>query len=446
MLLYSVLAVACAQVFYFNAVQRLSVGVALMLEYLGIILVVGWMWLRHGKKPARLTVAGSVFALVGLALVLDLLGGHKIDPIGVLWGLGAAVGLAAFYLISARTDDALASGRDGRCRHGHRLGGAARVRPHRRASAGRGGVHSATGGLDNPWWVPVLGLSIIAAAAAYAVGIIAARLLGATLASFVGLSEVLFAVLFAWLLLNELPQGDSVGRRRPHRRRRRLGPDRRTTARRGREVIDGATAAMRSVGAPVPGRCRGGKLSLASWRMKTMTLGSSSLQVPVVAVGCMRIDSLEASEAERFVKGAVDVGATFFDHADVYGGGRCEEIFADAIGMTPAVREQITLQSKVGIRPDVAFDFSKHHILTSVDGILRRLRTDYLDVLLLHRPDALVEPEEVAEAFDQLEISGQGQAFRHLQPEADADRPAAPLGPTAVGGQPTSAQHHQRDA
>ena len=111
------------------------------------------------------------------------------------------------------------------------------------------------------------------------------------------------------------------------------------------------------------------------------------------------------------MKGAVDVGATFFDHADVYGGGRCEEIFSDAIGMTPAVREQITLQSKVGIRPDVAFDFSKQHILTSVDGILRRLRTDYLDVLLLHRPDALVEPEEVAEAFDLLESAGKVKHF-----------------------------------
>ena len=141
-----------------------------------------------------------------------------------------------------------------------------------------------------------------------------------------------------------------------------------------------------------------------------MTLGSSTLQVPVVAVGCMRIDSLDATEAERFVKGSVDLGANFFDHADVYGGGRCEEIFADAIGMSPAVREQILLQSKVGIRTG-SFDFSKEHVLESVDGILRRLRTDHLDVLLLHRPDALVEPEEVAEAFDQLETQGKVKHF-----------------------------------
>ena len=145
--------------------------------------------------------------------------------------------------------------------------------------------------------------------------------------------------------------------------------------------------------------------------MRTMTLGSSNLQVPVVAVGCMRINSLDGAEAERFVRGAVELGANFFDHADVYGEGRCEEIFADAIGMTPAVREQVLLQSKVGIRPDVAFDFSKKHILASVDGILRRLRTEYLDILLLHRPDALVEPEEVGEAFDQLETSGKVRHF-----------------------------------
>jgi predicted oxidoreductase len=125
----------------------------------------------------------------------------------------------------------------------------------------------------------------------------------------------------------------------------------------------------------------------------------------------MRINTLEASEAERFVKGAVDLGATFFDHADVYGDGKCEEIFADAIGMSPSVREQIILQSKVGIRPGVAFDFSKEHILASVDGILERLRTDHLDVLLLHRPDALVEPEEVASAFDQLESAGKVKHF-----------------------------------
>ena len=124
----------------------------------------------------------------------------------------------------------------------------------------------------------------------------------------------------------------------------------------------------------------------------------------------MRISGLSAAEAERFVKTAMDEGATFFDHADIYGGGTCESIFANAIRMTPAVRETILLQSKCGIRDD-AFDFSKEHIISSVDGSLRRLKTDYLDVLLLHRPDALVEPEEVAEAFDTLQSSGKVRHF-----------------------------------
>ncbi|KOP68670.1 aldo/keto reductase [Bacillus sp. FJAT-18019] len=144
--------------------------------------------------------------------------------------------------------------------------------------------------------------------------------------------------------------------------------------------------------------------------MKTMKLGSSSLEVPVVAVGCMRINSLEKAEAERFVQAALEEGANFFDHADIYGSGECEEIFAEALHMNAEIREKIILQSKCGIRPGM-FDFSKEHILNSVDGILKRLKTEYLDVLLLHRPDALVEPEEVAEAFDQLETSGKVRHF-----------------------------------
>ncbi len=143
--------------------------------------------------------------------------------------------------------------------------------------------------------------------------------------------------------------------------------------------------------------------------MRTIKLGG--LQVPVVAVGCMRINKLDKSEAERFVQTSLDIGANFFDHADIYGGGVCEEIFADAVHMSPAVREKMFLQSKCGIRPGIAFDFSKEHILESVDGILKRLKTDYLDVLLLHRPDALMEPEEVAEAFDILQNAGKVRNF-----------------------------------
>ncbi len=145
--------------------------------------------------------------------------------------------------------------------------------------------------------------------------------------------------------------------------------------------------------------------------MKTIPLGKSGLQIPALAVGCMRINRLSPSEAERFVQTAIEEGAMFFDHADIYGKGVCESIFADAIHMTPAVRETVLLQSKCGIRPGVAFDFSKEHILASVDGSLRRLKTDYLDVLLLHRPDALVEPEEVAEAFDALHAAGKVRHF-----------------------------------
>jgi predicted oxidoreductase len=144
--------------------------------------------------------------------------------------------------------------------------------------------------------------------------------------------------------------------------------------------------------------------------VRTINLGSSSLEVPVVAVGCMRINSLEKNEAERFVQTALEEGANFFDHADIYGGGTCEEIFADAIHMNAEIREKIILQSKCGIRKGM-FDFSKEHILESVDGILKRLNTDYLDVLLLHRPDALVDPEEVAEAFDILGTSGKVRHF-----------------------------------
>ena len=144
--------------------------------------------------------------------------------------------------------------------------------------------------------------------------------------------------------------------------------------------------------------------------MRTIKLGSSTLEVPVVGVGCMRLTSLEPAAAERFVQTALESGANFFDHADIYGGGRCEEIFADAIHMTSAVREKVILQSKCGIRSG-QYDFSKEHILKSVDGSLKRLRTDYLDVLLLHRPDALVEPEEVAEAFTQLERAGKVRHF-----------------------------------
>lgn len=145
--------------------------------------------------------------------------------------------------------------------------------------------------------------------------------------------------------------------------------------------------------------------------MKTMKLGKTGLDVPVIALGCMRLAGAERKQAEEFLRTALDLGLNFFDHADIYGGGQCETVFADLIASAGINREDLILQSKCAIVPGKMYDFSKKHILDSVDGILKRLNTDYLDVLLLHRPDALMEPEEVAEAFDALETSGKVRHF-----------------------------------
>ena len=201
--LYGVIAVAGAQLCYFNALSHLSVGVALLLEYSGILLVVGWGWLRHGLRPGRLTASGGAAAVAGLVLVLDLAGSHRVDAIGVLWGLGAAVGLATYFILSAERDGS--------------------VPPLVMAWGGLvvGGMVLAVAGLSGllplhatftavtllgrqvPWFLPVLGLALIAAVIAYVAGIAAVRLLGSRLASFVGLTEVLFAIVFAWLLLGQ---------------------------------------------------------------------------------------------------------------------------------------------------------------------------------------------------------------------------------------------------
>jgi len=147
--------------------------------------------------------------------------------------------------------------------------------------------------------------------------------------------------------------------------------------------------------------------------MKKIDLGKSGLLVPNIAVGCMRISPMPKAELRKFIETAMDNGANFFDHADIYGkenSGDSEIAFANAVEMNAGVREKMIIQSKCGIR-DTTFDFSKEYILRSVDGILDRLKTDYLDILLLHRPDALFEPEEVAEAFDILEKSGKVRHF-----------------------------------
>jgi drug/metabolite transporter (DMT)-like permease len=210
-LAYGLCAVALPQVAFFYAIDHLTVGVALMLEYLGLVLVVAWQCLLGRRLPQPPTVLGIALALGGLALVLDLPsmltgGGARIDGIGVAWGLLAAFGLASFYLMSGRSHEtalpplALAGS-------GLVVGALAF------ALLGILGVlpmefHTAPAELASfsmPWWVAVLELGAIAAVTPYLAGILAARILGAKLASFVGLSEVVFTVLLAWLLLGELP-------------------------------------------------------------------------------------------------------------------------------------------------------------------------------------------------------------------------------------------------
>lgn len=145
--------------------------------------------------------------------------------------------------------------------------------------------------------------------------------------------------------------------------------------------------------------------------MRTIELGKSNMQVPVIASGCMRMNGLDEKQAASFIEKALSLGVNFFEHADIYGKGECEKIFSKAIDMKPSVREKIILQSKCGIVPGKMYDLSKEYILKSVDEILKRLQTEYLDVLVLHRPDALVEPEEVAEAFRILKESGKVRHF-----------------------------------
>ncbi len=204
-LVYGLVAVAGTQLCYFNAVAHLSVGVALLLEYSAALLVVVWLWLRRGQRPRRLTVAGSLVAVVGLALVLDLSGRQQLDPVGVLWGLGAAAGLAVYFVLGAGADDPLPPL--------VLVWGGLGVGTLALLAAAATGLLGMSAPLTDvvllgarvSWLVPVLALSLVAAVVAYVTGVRAARLLGARLASFVGLTEVLFAVAFAWLLLGQVP-------------------------------------------------------------------------------------------------------------------------------------------------------------------------------------------------------------------------------------------------
>ena len=142
--------------------------------------------------------------------------------------------------------------------------------------------------------------------------------------------------------------------------------------------------------------------------MKYIPLGKSEMCVPAVAVGCMRISNKTEKEVCAFIDTALSFGANFFDHADIYGDGKSEEIFGTCV--SPSMRENLVIQTKCGIRKGM-FDFSYEHITESVEGSLKRLNTDYIDVLLLHRPDALMEPDEVARAFDKLKTEGKVRHF-----------------------------------
>ncbi len=202
---YGMTAIALCQLFYFSAVQRMSVGVALLLEYLAPVLIVGFLWFRSRKAPRVLTMIGSVTAILGLLLVLDLAGDARLDPVGVLFGLAAAVCLAVFFLMSAKVDDSLpplvmAGG-------GMLVGaltilvlGLTNIMPFRFVFS-----DVSLAGATFSWVVPVVVLVLVATVAAYVTGILAAQRLGSKVASFVALTEVMFAVIAAWLILGELP-------------------------------------------------------------------------------------------------------------------------------------------------------------------------------------------------------------------------------------------------
>ncbi len=142
-----------------------------------------------------------------------------------------------------------------------------------------------------------------------------------------------------------------------------------------------------------------------------MKLGNSNLEVPRIAIGCMRLKDKDVKDIANLIFYSVERGYNFFDHADIYGGGKCEALFGEAFKKTGLKREDIILQTKCGIVPGKMYDFSKEHILESVEGSLRRLDTDYLDVLVLHRPDALMDAKEVADTLNELYESGKVHYF-----------------------------------
>ena len=135
------------------------------------------------------------------------------------------------------------------------------------------------------------------------------------------------------------------------------------------------------------------------------------IKIPYIGLGCMRMAGMNVNEVEKLIHGAVEMGINFFDHADIYGNGEAEIVFGKALKQSGILRKDVIIQSKCGIRSGIGYDLSKEYILESVDGILQRLGIERLDILLLHRPDALWELEEICEAFDLLYYSGKVRYF-----------------------------------
>lgn len=135
-------------------------------------------------------------------------------------------------------------------------------------------------------------------------------------------------------------------------------------------------------------------------------LPHTDLTVSRIALGCMRIADKSVDDVEKLIYAALDEGINFFDHADIYGAGKSEAVFGEVLQRHPELREKMIIQTKCAIVPGKRYDFSKEHIIKSVKASLDRLHTDYVDILLLHRPDALCDPKEVAEAFDELYDAG----------------------------------------
>ena len=208
---YGLFAVAMAQVCFFSAVQYLSVGVALLLEYTAPVLLIGYFWVRDRRRPAYAVLVGAGLALVGLVFVLDVADGLTLNPIGVLWGLAAAVGLAGYFVLADHAGEdsvhplVLTTGGTGVGALLVLLVGLTGFLPFTAATG-----TTTLAGAAVPWWLPLLLLMTVAAALSYFIGILAVRRLGSSVASFVSLTEVIFAVVFAIVLLGQQPSGVQV--------------------------------------------------------------------------------------------------------------------------------------------------------------------------------------------------------------------------------------------